>query len=87
MDVFSYKCDHVKCSYLIFWRAKKRIFVNSNANIQQSIQWKFSETFSTSFQTNVLQDPMVTCVQKCFFIKIFVFVLEMAVFGACLVKT
>jgi len=40
---------------------------------------EISEFFSTSFQTNILHDPMVTCVQICFFSKHLVLVLEMAV--------
>jgi len=39
---------------------------------------KISEIFSKSSQTSLLQDPTVTCVQKCFFQNL-VFVLEMAV--------
>jgi len=30
---------------------------------------EISEFFSESSQTSVLQDPMVTCVEKCFFSK------------------
>jgi len=38
-----------------------------------------SEIFSTSLKSIRLQDPTVTCVQKCFFIKKILLVLEMAV--------
>jgi len=40
---------------------------------------EISEIFFTSSQISLLQDPMVTCVQKCFFFKNLVLVLEMAV--------
>jgi len=41
---------------------------------------EISEIFSTSSQTSVLQDPsMVICVQKRFFIKNLLLVLEMIV--------
>jgi len=30
---------------------------------------KISEIFSSYFQINVLQDPTITCVQKCFFLR------------------
>jgi len=39
---------------------------------------KISEIFSTSFQTSVLQDPMVACVQN-FFSKNLVLIQEMVV--------
>jgi len=35
--------------------------------------------FSTSSQTNVLQDPTITCVQKCFLLKKIILVLETAI--------
>jgi len=37
-DIFSYKCDLVKCSCPVSGRAKKRIFANSNADILQFTQ-------------------------------------------------
>jgi len=40
---------------------------------------KFFEIFSTFSQANLLQDPIVTCVQKCYFSKNLVLVLEMAI--------
>jgi len=40
---------------------------------------KNSEILSTPFQTSLLQDPMFTFVQKRFFFKNLVLVLEMAV--------
>jgi len=40
---------------------------------------KIYENFSISFQNSLVQDPMITYVQKCFFSKIWDFVLEMAV--------
>jgi len=49
-----------------------------------------SEIFSTSLKFSILQDPTVTCVQKCvFLIKNLLFNLEMAVlerFGENVVK-
>jgi len=50
---------------------------------------KISEIFYTSSQIILLQDPTVTCVQKCFFFKNLILVLEMAVlecFGENIVK-
>jgi len=78
MDIFSYKCELVKCSCLVSCRAKKKILVISNTNILQSTVEIF-ENFSTSFQTRALQDPTVIFVQKCFFFKNLVLVIEMAV--------
>jgi len=48
-----------------------------------------SEIFSTSLKSRILQDPMVTCVQKCFFIKNLLLILKMAIlerFGENVVK-
>jgi len=48
-----------------------------------------SEIFSTSLKSSILQDPTVTFVQKCFFLKNLQLVLEMAVlehFGENVVK-
>jgi len=47
---------------------------------------KNSKIFSTSFQTSLLQDPMVTCVQKRNFQK-FGTCIRNGSFGAVLVKT
>jgi len=47
---------------------------------------EISEIFSTSFQTSLLQDPIVTCVQQCFFLK-FGTCIRNGSFGAFLVKT
>jgi len=55
------------------------IFVNSNANTCKIHLVEISEIFSTSSQTSLLQDHMVTYAQKCFFFKNLVLVLEMAV--------
>jgi len=43
-----------------------------------------SEKFSTSLKSSILQDPTVTCVQKCSFIKNLLLVLEMAEFWSIL---
>jgi len=48
-----------------------------------------SEIFSTSLKSSILQDPTITNVQKYYFIKKFLLVLEMAVlehFGKNIVK-
>jgi len=48
-----------------------------------------SEFFSSSLKSSILQDPTVTYVQKCVFIKNLLLVLEMAVlerFGENVVK-
>jgi len=48
-----------------------------------------SEIFSTSLKSSILQDPTVTYVQKWFFIKNLLLVLEMAIlerFGKNIVK-
>jgi len=61
---FLYKCDLVKCNYLDFYKALKRIIVNSNTNILQSTQWKFLKFFPHLLKPVFLKDPMITCVQK-----------------------
>jgi len=48
-----------------FLQGKKMILVNLNAYVLQSV--KFLK-FTTCSQVSILQDPMVTCVQKCLFI-------------------
>jgi len=70
MELFSYKCHLIECNCLVFFRAKKNIFVNSSAIILQSIWWKFLKICSTCSQVIILQDPIVTYVQKCFSSKI-----------------
>jgi len=50
---------------------------------------EISEFFSTSFQTSLIQDPMVTCVQNFFFSKNLALVLKWqfwSVFGENIVK-
>jgi len=47
---------------------------------------EISEIFSTSFQTSVLQNPMVTCL-KTFFFQTFGTCIGNGNFGAFLVKT
>jgi len=48
-DIFSYKCDLVKCIYLVFCKEKK-IFVNSNTNILQSLWSQFLKFFPLAFK-------------------------------------
>jgi len=65
-----------------------KFFVMSNAYILQSTWWKILNFFFI-FEIQHIQDPTVTCVQKCFFIKNLLLVLEMAVlehFGEKVVK-
>jgi len=48
---------------------------------------EISENFSTSSQTSLLQDPVVTCVQKSFFFQKFDTCTRNGNFGAVLMKT
>jgi len=45
LDIFSYKCDLLKCSCLDFCRDSKRNFVTSNAYTLQSAWWKILKFF------------------------------------------
>jgi len=67
LDIFSYKCDLLKCSYLLFDKAKK-VFLSIQILMSCNL---YGENFWNFFHIMVLQDLMITCVQKCFFFFFF----------------
>jgi len=83
---FFIQVDLVKYNCHVFCKAKKRIFANSNTYVLQRYTVEISKFFSTSSQTSVLQDHVVTCVQNVFFLK-FDTCTRNGSFRALLVKT
>jgi len=85
LDIFSYKCNLVKCNCPLFCGDKKRIFVNSNASILQSTEYKFLKFFPHLKQAyyKILQLHMS---KNVFFLK-FGTCTRNGSFGAFLVKT
>jgi len=78
MDIFLYKYDLVKCSCPIFCRDKKKTFVKPNANILQSLQWKFLNFISHLFKQVYYNTLQLHVSQKKNSLKL-VLVLEMAI--------
>jgi len=78
LDIFSYKCELVKCNCPIFRRAKKRIFVNSKVHILPSVWWKF-QNFLHMFSSHHTTRSYDYMYPKMFFFQNLVLVLEMAV--------
>jgi len=68
-----------KVELLNFCKAKKKDLYQFKCYYLAIHAMEISEIFSTSFQTSLLQDPMVTYIKKCFFFKILVLVLKLAV--------
>jgi len=64
---FTYKCNLVKCNFSIFRRAKKMIFVTSNANILQSTWWKFLNIFPRLLKPSYYRILWLHMSKKCIF--------------------
>jgi len=78
LDIFSYKCELVKCSCPDFCKAKKNVFVISNANILQSTWWIFLKFFLHLFRL-AYHKILWLHVSKNVFFQNLVLVLEMSV--------
>jgi len=76
MNIFSYRCELVKCSCLVFHRANKGIFINfmnAKAHILQSIGGKFfkkkfhmflSKYTTRSYVPKKISPKFVTCTRN-----------------------
>jgi len=62
-----------------FFARPKKGFLLIQTQISCNLQGEIFEIFSTSSQTILILDPMVTCIHKSFFFQNLVLVLEMAI--------
>jgi len=77
LNIFSLKCS---ATTWFSARLKKRFLSLQTLNKYLAIyKAENSKTFSAFFQTNELQDPIVTCIEKYFFFQNLVLVLKMTI--------